>query len=81
MHMTSTTAEWFKTKGRHKIYAGGHDVDMPEFEHTLKIIQDEPNSNGNGFNGNGHAKANGNGVGVKSDVRLLAIDFERLLAC
>ena len=49
MHMTSTTAEWFKTKGRHKIYAGGHDVDMPEFEHTLKIIQDEPNGNGNGF--------------------------------
>ena len=28
MHMSATTAEWFKTRGRHKIYAGGHDVPL-----------------------------------------------------
>lgn len=42
MHMTATTSEWFKTRGRHKIYAGGHNVDMPELNHTLKVIQEEP---------------------------------------
>jgi uncharacterized radical SAM superfamily Fe-S cluster-containing enzyme len=28
MHMNATTAEWFKTKGRHKIYAGGKSVPL-----------------------------------------------------
>ncbi|MFQ5707876.1 MAG: radical SAM protein [bacterium] len=60
MHMTSTTSEWFKTRGRHKIYAGGHDVDMPEFSHSLKVIEGpDENSNGNG---------NGNGSSVGSNI-------------
>jgi uncharacterized radical SAM superfamily Fe-S cluster-containing enzyme len=28
MHMNATTAEWFKTKGRHKIYAAGKSVPL-----------------------------------------------------
>jgi uncharacterized radical SAM superfamily Fe-S cluster-containing enzyme len=28
MHMNATTAEWFKTQGRHKIYAGGKSVPL-----------------------------------------------------
>jgi hypothetical protein len=62
MHMTSTTSEWFKTRGRHKIYAGGHDVDLPTLENTMKVLKEEPiNGNGNDhINGNG--KMNGNGV-------------------
>jgi hypothetical protein len=29
MHMNATTAEWFKTRGRHAIYAGGKSVPLP----------------------------------------------------
>ncbi|MFQ5676655.1 MAG: radical SAM protein, partial [bacterium] len=71
MHKTATTAEWFKTKGRHKIYAGGRDVELKKTEHTLKLIQDGPprliphpgnGSSGNGQNGlNGRNGTNGNG--------------------
>ena len=28
MHMNATTAEWFKTQGRHKIYAGNKSVPL-----------------------------------------------------
>jgi hypothetical protein len=28
MHMNATTAQWFKTKGRHPIYAGGKSVPL-----------------------------------------------------
>ena len=38
IHMTATNAEWFKTNGRHKIYAGGHDVDLPDAEHSLRVL-------------------------------------------
>ncbi len=72
MHMTATTAEWFKTRGRHRIWAGGHSVELPTTAHTLKVLKDddykvtilaEPR-NGNGKNGtNGHNGRNGhNGV-------------------
>ncbi|MFQ5753397.1 MAG: radical SAM protein [bacterium] len=56
MHMTSTTADWFKTRGRHKIYAGGHNVDMLPQSHSLKVVQvDVPANGSNGKNGNGVA--------------------------
>jgi hypothetical protein len=29
MHMNATTAEWFKTQGRHPIYAGGRSIPLP----------------------------------------------------
>jgi uncharacterized radical SAM superfamily Fe-S cluster-containing enzyme len=28
MHMSATTVEWFKTRGRHPIYAGGKSVPL-----------------------------------------------------
>ena len=28
--MNATTAEWFRTKGRHKIYAGGKSVPLTD---------------------------------------------------
>ncbi len=29
MHMVATTKDWFKTRGRHKIYAGNRPMDLP----------------------------------------------------
>jgi hypothetical protein len=43
MHMNATTAEWFKTKGRHPIYANRKDVPLPEYTAplTLKVSTDD----------------------------------------
>ena len=37
MHMNATTAEWFKTKGRHPIYAGGKAVPLATQAQSVKI--------------------------------------------
>jgi uncharacterized radical SAM superfamily Fe-S cluster-containing enzyme len=37
MHMNATTAEWFKTRGRHAIYAGGKSVPLPAAARTMVI--------------------------------------------
>jgi hypothetical protein len=37
MHMNATTAQWFKTKGRHKIYAGGKSVPLAEPAKSIRI--------------------------------------------
>jgi uncharacterized radical SAM superfamily Fe-S cluster-containing enzyme len=37
MHMTSTLSKWYDEHGRHKIYAGGHSVDLNDFQHSLRI--------------------------------------------
>jgi uncharacterized radical SAM superfamily Fe-S cluster-containing enzyme len=37
MHMNATTIEWFKTKGRHKIYAGGKSVPLASPAKSLTI--------------------------------------------
>jgi uncharacterized radical SAM superfamily Fe-S cluster-containing enzyme len=37
MHMNATTAEWFKTKGRHKIYAGNKSVPLTEPARSVVI--------------------------------------------
>ena len=43
MYMNATTSEWFKTKGRHPIYANKKDVPMPEYskEIDLKVADDK----------------------------------------
>ena len=40
MHMSATLTKWYEEKGRHKIYAGGKDVDMRSTQHSLKVNDD-----------------------------------------
>ena len=37
MHMNATVANWYKEHGRHDIFAGGKDVKLDTYEHSLKI--------------------------------------------
>lgn len=40
MHMSATLAKWYEEKGRHKIYAGGKEVDMESKDHRLILNED-----------------------------------------
>jgi uncharacterized radical SAM superfamily Fe-S cluster-containing enzyme len=52
MHMVATTSEWFKEKGRHKIYAGDRPIPLPDaLKRRLPVVSVE------GANGNGQPKA------------------------
>ena len=57
MHMTATTSDWFKEKGRHRIYAGdrdmpllenGHGIRVREKELELPVISNQPGEKGRG---------------------------------
>ncbi len=37
MKMTATTAEWYRTKGRHPVYAKGQDLDLPPALGTVRL--------------------------------------------
>jgi hypothetical protein len=37
MHMNATTIEWFKTRGRHKIYAGGKSIPLASSAKSITI--------------------------------------------
>jgi uncharacterized radical SAM superfamily Fe-S cluster-containing enzyme len=37
MHKNATVAEWYKTHGKHEIYAAGKKVNLSEYEHSLTI--------------------------------------------
>jgi uncharacterized radical SAM superfamily Fe-S cluster-containing enzyme len=37
MYKTATVAEWNKQHGKHKVYAGGHDVPLDAYEHHLVL--------------------------------------------
>ena len=37
MHMSATLTKWYEEHGRHKIYAGGKDVDLLRKEHSLVL--------------------------------------------
>src|SRR5499427_2969006 len=37
MHKNATVAEWYKTHGKHEIYAKGKSVNLESYEHHLKI--------------------------------------------
>ncbi len=43
MHMNATVAEWYKKHGRHAIYAGGKNVDLSSYEHSLELRQEDVN--------------------------------------
>jgi uncharacterized radical SAM superfamily Fe-S cluster-containing enzyme len=37
MYKNATVAQWYKTHGKHAIYAKGKSVDLQDYEHSLKI--------------------------------------------
>ena len=37
MHKNATVAEWYKTHGKHEIYAAGKEVNLAEYKHSLTI--------------------------------------------
>ena len=41
MHKNATVAEWYKTHGKHEIYAKGKKVNLESYEHSLKIDSDD----------------------------------------
>jgi hypothetical protein len=41
--MNATVAEWYKKHGRHAIYAGGKNVDLSSYEHSLELRQEDVN--------------------------------------
>ena len=41
MHKNATVAEWYKTHGKHEIYAKGKSVDLGNYEHSLQVNQDD----------------------------------------
>jgi hypothetical protein len=67
MHMVATTGEWYKEKGRHKIYAGDRPIPLPDaLKRRLPVVSVE-SGNGNGrpaaeaANGSGCRSAGGCG--------------------
>jgi hypothetical protein len=41
MHKNATVAQWYKTHGKHEIYAKGKKVDLTSYEHSLRINQED----------------------------------------
>ena len=41
MHKNATVAEWYKTHGKHQIYAKGKKVDLDTYEHSLRIDDED----------------------------------------
>jgi len=41
MHKNATVAEWYKSHGKHEIYAKGKSVNLQSFEHSLKIDSED----------------------------------------
>jgi hypothetical protein len=37
MHKNATVAEWYRTHGKHEIYAKGKNVNLQSYEHSLRI--------------------------------------------
>ncbi|HXV65027.1 MAG TPA: radical SAM protein [Vicinamibacteria bacterium] len=42
MHRVATTRDWFKEKGRHRIYAGGRPMPLSAGELVLPVVQPQP---------------------------------------
>jgi hypothetical protein len=41
MHKNATVAQWYKEHGKHEIYAKGKKVSLDNYEHSLKINEDD----------------------------------------
>ena len=65
--ITATTSEWFKTKGRHAIYAAGCNVELSTTKHGMDIVdvdalKAQEKANGNGGNGLNGKISHSNGI-------------------
>jgi len=70
LFQTAKTVDWFKTKGRHPIYAGGHSVALPATEGGAAVPVAAMGGGGNipapalaSAEGAGNGNGNGNGNG------------------
>ena len=43
MYKNATVAQWYKTHGKHEIYAKGKKVDLANYEHSLNIDHEDAN--------------------------------------
>ncbi|MGH9704638.1 MAG: radical SAM protein, partial [Candidatus Acidiferrales bacterium] len=43
MYKNATVAQWYKTHGKHEIYAKGKKVDLNSYEHSLRIDNEDAN--------------------------------------
>jgi 7,8-dihydro-6-hydroxymethylpterin dimethyltransferase len=41
MHMNATVAKWYKEHGRHEIFAGGRNVELSSYEHSLRVRKED----------------------------------------
>jgi hypothetical protein len=41
MHQTATLNKWYEERGRHLIYAGNKNVELPTLEHSLQLRSDD----------------------------------------
>jgi hypothetical protein len=41
MYKNATVAQWYKEHGKHEIFAKGKKVDLQNYEHTLRIDEDD----------------------------------------
>jgi hypothetical protein len=41
MYKNATVAQWYKTHGKHQIYAKGKEVDLQNYEHSLVINEED----------------------------------------
>jgi hypothetical protein len=44
MHMTASLTKWYEERGRHEIFAGGKNVNLPSKEHSLVLNLDAVNA-------------------------------------
>ena len=70
---TASTAEWYMTKGRHPVYAGGADVELPEGQESIDLYGRDGIGSGEGHPGSrsrthGKGGSNGNGNGLVTHV-------------
>ncbi len=41
MHMNATVSKWYEEHGRHEIFAGGKNVNLASYDHSLRIDQED----------------------------------------